>query len=423
MRDYVTSLNCKKLAIVFLGLYALPAFAYIDPGTGSAIFYVVSGIVVSIYFALRSAYYRIFEYIFTIGKKDQQCEIAIHCEDPRYETTFLPIISNLIGMGMGVTLFTMYTRDESFVKLPSEVTVISIPPGMLGYAFVNNIRAIVLLTTTPQLDVMTFRRSKKVNHYVIVQHALGESRYVRPFAYDYYDTVFCCGPIAKANIQKMEILRNSKKKRLLNTGVPHYEVFMESMQNKFHKDARSTVLVAPSWGPLSMFETIGIDFISQIAEHFNVIVRPHPQMRISQRDLYEKICLIQGVEVNTSSTPISAMNAADILLSDISGIAQEFAFLYEKPVLIINQGRNLGGLEGELLGGGSELLEICKDFIVPIDPSEVSKLKEYLEYHLHSYNRSHMLEIRDSIFFNYGCASKVAAEQLVEIYMNERGQR
>ena len=104
----------RELLIIGAIFYTAPSFAYIDPGTGSALFYVVSGIVVSLYFAIRGLYYRFCEYVFRFGKKDQNCEIAIHCEDPRYETTFLPIVEYLSGKGVEVTIFTMYRSADSF---------------------------------------------------------------------------------------------------------------------------------------------------------------------------------------------------------------------------------------------------------------------------------------------------------------------
>ncbi len=209
--------------------------------------------------------------------RDQRCEFAIHCGDPRYETTFLPVIRALAGRGVDLTLFTMYERDASFEPLPAGVTHRAIAPGMVGYAYLNNVEAVVLATTTPQLDVMTFRRSRRVRHYAMLQHALGECRYVRPYAYDYFDSVLCCGPIVKANIRHMETIRGSRPKELHDTGLPHYEALLEQAGKAAPLAHEPVILVAPSWGPLSMFETFGVDFLQNLARLDSVIVRPHPQ--------------------------------------------------------------------------------------------------------------------------------------------------
>ena len=94
------------------------AGAYIDPGTGSALVYLVTGIVVSVFFAVRGLYYRAIELAFRSKYPGQKCEVAIHSEDPRYEITFLPVLSALHDLGVKTTYFTMYERDVSFTSLP-----------------------------------------------------------------------------------------------------------------------------------------------------------------------------------------------------------------------------------------------------------------------------------------------------------------
>lgn len=411
------------LALV-LGLIAEPriAYAYIDPGTGSALFYVVTGVLVSAYFAIRGLYYRVLDMMFRARFKHARCSVAIHCEDPRYEITFLPILKNLTARGIAPTLFTMYQRDDTFEPLPPEVTHRAIPPGMVGYAFLNHIEATVLATTTPQLDVMTFRRSRRVSSYVMIQHALGECRFVRPFAYDHFDTVLCCGEVLKKNIRRMESLRASKPKELLETGLPHYEALIARRDAAEPRSGRTCVLVAPSWGPLSMFEAYGTDFISRIAEKFQVIVRPHPQMQLSQPELYARILATPGVEVDTSRTPSNAMSRADILLSDISGIAHEFAFIYERPVVVIDRHLEPGGLEGELLGGESEIKRRCGQFIISLSGARIGEVSEELARVLAAHSAERLRQVRDELVYHFGRAGEVASSQLAEIYRRERAR-
>lgn len=400
-------------ALFFL---SAPAQAYIDPGTGSALLYVISAVAVSIYFAARSLYYRLLDLVFRVRFRDTKCSVAIHCEDPRYEITFLSMMRTLVARGIEPTLFTMYRRDDSFAPLPEGVKHRAISPGMMGYAYLNNLEAVLLVTTTPQLDVMTFRRSRRVKHYVLVQHALGESRYVRPYAYDYYDTVLCCGEILKRNIRRMESIRNSPPKQLLETGVPHYEELAREARASTPPSGDPVVLIAPSWGPLSMFEAFGIGFVEEIARRFPVIVRPHPQMKVSQPDLYSKILSLNGVEVDTQRTPSAAMSAASVLLSDISGITHEFAFIYERPVLIIDRKMVAGGLEGELLGGDSDLKEACRDFIVPVPASQMPDIVTHLERVLARHRRERIVAVRERLVYNFDRAGQVAADQIADIY-------
>ena len=255
------AVTCAGLLLL---VHAVPAAAYIDPGTGSALLYVISGIVLSVYFAARGLYYRLLDLVFRVRFRDQRCGIALHCEDSRYEIIFLPIARALVARGIEPTIFTMYQRDDSFEALPAGVAQRAIPAGMVGYAYLNNLDADLLVTTTPQLDVMTFRRSRRVKHYAHVPHALGESRYVRPYAYDYFDSVLCCGPILKGNIRRMESIRNTPPKELFETGIPHYEEIARKRGDLQGPTGAPVLLVAPSWGPHGMFTYEGRAVITRI---------------------------------------------------------------------------------------------------------------------------------------------------------------
>lgn len=409
----------RGLIVLALLTHALPASAYIDPGTGSALFYVVTGIIVSVYFGIRGLYYRAAELVFRIRHKEMQCRVAIHGEDPRYESTFMPLLRQLSALGVECTYFTMYERDGSYETLPPGVDHRQIAPGLVGYAYLNNISATLLVTTTPQLDVMTFRRSRRVRHYCMIQHALGESRFVRPYAYDHFDTVLCCGEVLKKNIRRMEALRGSPAKQLLETGLPHYEVMLELARRAPPLSGDPVVLVAPSWGPMSMFEAFGTDFLAVVARRFKVLVRPHPQMKVSQPALYARILALDGVEVDTSRTPSAAMARAHILLSDISGISHEFAFIHERPVVVIDRQLQLGGLEGELLGGDSEVKQRCAEFIVPVPPEQMPDIVMHLERVLAVHSAESLRQVRDDLVYHFGDASRVAAAQIAEILRTE----
>lgn len=405
--------------VALLGALSLalapPALAYIDPGTGSALVYVVTGVIVSAYFALRGLWYKLVELAFRVRFRAQKCRLAIHCEDPRYESTFLPILRGLSGRGVEATVFTMYVRGDGFEPLPRGMTHVPIPPGLVGYSYLNHLEADLLVTTTPQLDVMMFRRSKRVRRYCIVQHALGESRYVRPFAYDFFDTVLCCGPLVKQNIRRIEAIRKLPQKELLETGVPHYDELVRRAAEIPAAARATTVLVAPSWGPCSLFTNFGTGFVRDIAARYPVIVRPHPQMRVSQSRLYEEILSIEGVTVDTEATPSRAMASADIVLSDISGIAYEFTFLYEKPVLVVDLDVGVGGLEGHLLRDVPSLRQLCSDFVEVVPPSEVPRLPERIAEALSRSSAERIARGREAFVYNYGQAGAVAARQIEEI--------
>jgi hypothetical protein len=138
-------------------------------------------------------------------------------------------------------------------------------------------------------------------------------------------------------------------------------------------------------------------------------------MRVSQAELYAKILALKGVEVDTERTPSAAMSKAHVLLSDISGITHEFAFIHERPVLIIDRKQVDGGLEGEVLGGDSELKQQCREFIIPVPPSEMPNIVQHLEHTLANHSVARITQARSQLVYNFGRASEVAAEQVAAL--------
>ena len=392
-----------------------PAHAYLDPGTGSALAYVIGALVASAYFFARKLYYRASEVLSRRHFERHKCGLALHSEARRYETTFLPVIRALAERNVELTYFTMYERDDSFEPLPPQVVHRSIPSGLVGYSYLNQLEAKMLVTTTPQLDVMMFRRSKRVAHYAYIPHAIAESRFARPYSYDFFDSVFCCGPLRAENIRRIEAIRQLPAKQLFETGIPHYDEFVKQARGSAAPSGRKTVLVAPSWGPMSLFEVFGTGFVHTISRRYDVVVRPHPQMRLSQANLYEQVLALEGVVVDTKPTPIDAIARADTVVSDISGITYEFAFIHEKPVIVVDHGRELDGFEGHFLRDVPTLQDRCKEFIVAIPPSEMDHLVDRIEEVLGRNLRERIVEARKELVYNFGNAAPATAARIEQV--------
>jgi hypothetical protein len=139
-------------------------------------------------------------------------------------------------------------------------------------------------------------------------------------------------------------------------------------------------------------------------------------MRISQPELFAEVAALAHVQIDTARTPSESLSKADILLSDISGIAHECAFVFQRPVLVVDQEQKMGGLEGELLGGDSELKQICKEFIIPIPPSEMRNIVDHVDNALKHHSAAKIEQIREGLIYNFGQGAETAAEQIELIY-------
>lgn len=116
--------------------------------------------------------------------------------------------------------------------------------------------------------------------------------------------------------------------------------------------AGTTVLIAPTWGRNGSLRRFGTSILNLLLDAgFKVIVRPHPQQLKSEKPLIEKLIRhlrgISGVEWDMASSGHKSMIAADIMVSDFSGVIFDFAFIYEKPVVSIDFPFESAGLEHE----------------------------------------------------------------------------
>lgn len=102
--------------------------------------------------------------------------------------------------------------------------------------------------------------------------------------------------------------------------------------------AECTVLLAPSWGKSSIFQKYGGKILEVLLETgYHIIVRPHPQSFVSESDLIKKLMETypesERLEWNRDNDNFEVLKAADILISDFSGVIFDFSLVYDKPVI------------------------------------------------------------------------------------------
>lgn len=101
---------------------------------------------------------------------------------------------------------------------------------------------------------------------------------------------------------------------------------------------RTTVLIAPSWGPSAIFSKYGGKIIDKLlAGGYHVIIRPHPQSYKSEKDMIGKLMAAypdsEDLEWNRDNDNFDVLRRADLLVSDFSGVIFDFTLVFDKPVI------------------------------------------------------------------------------------------
>lgn len=207
------------------------------------------------------------------------------------------------------------------------------------FVFFQYLNIPLLVTFESNFEIQFKPKESRVIH---IFHSIVSMHYIYgDGAFDAYDIFFAVGPHHMKELKRTEKIRNWKNKTYLEIGYPKIEELVNRQDWK-KKLNGTTVLLAPSWGEYNLLKLYGIKIIHQIlALNYSVIVRPHPHSFLYDISTIEEIkevcnnnskCILE----NPSSCSMDSYLKSDLMISDWSGAAYEYAFGLIKPVLFID---------------------------------------------------------------------------------------
>ena len=317
-------------------------FLYIDPGTGSMLFTILVGSAGAAIYALRSVWVKL-KYFFAGGKrtrgKNSEVPFAFFTDSKRYWTIFKPLCDEMEKRGETVLYLTASPDDPLLGEKYEHVKTEFIGKGNRAYARMNLLRADVVLSSTPGLDVYQWKRSRDVKWYVHVLHAANGVTSYRMFGTDYYDALLLSGEYQIRDVRRLEALRHLPAKECVLAGLPHMDAIREKWLQRGPAPAHeTTILLAPSWGPSSLFNRFGEKLIEKLrGTGYRIILRPHPQSLVSEKDLIDRLRKLfpedGKLEWNFDNDNFDALYRSDLLISDYSSVVFDFALIFDRPVI------------------------------------------------------------------------------------------
>lgn len=363
-------------------------FMYIDPGTGSMLFTILIGVLSAGYYFLRNLLMKM-KFAFSGGKVKEQDEshipYAIFTDSKRYLTIFKPICDEMEKRGEKLVYLTAEEDDPLLKENYENVRTEFLGEGNRAYARMNMLKADVVLSTTPGLDVYQWKRSRDVKWYAHVLHAAGDVTMYRMFGIDYYDAMLLSGDFQIKQVRDLEALRGLPEKEACLVGIPHMDALRERLlQAGSASDHETTILLAPSWGPSSILNKYGKKMIDElIATGYKVIIRPHPQTFISEKDMIEPLMkaypetdkLVWDRNIDNFDT----LNQSDILISDFSGVVLDYALVFDRPVICAETSFDNGIYDSWWLGEREWIFETLDKIGVKLTPDNMDNIKELVE--------------------------------------------
>jgi len=394
---------------------------YIDPGTGSAIFTIAIGIATTFYFLVRGIILKL-GVIFFHNKKlsEAQYKYVIYAEDKRYWPFFEYVLDEFEARKIEIHYFTTSEDDPVFTSNYIYVKGKYIGQNNKAYAFLNFLSADFVLTTTPHLDVFQWKRSKNVKHYCHMVHHPGGSVLYHLFSLDYFDSVLIPNEKEAAELHMIEQIRNLHEKELIVVGNTFFDRCAEKIkQIPAEEDHRFTVLVSPSWNNSALLSVFGEKLLDPLSKTgWRIIIRPHPQSLIVEKKmidtLTEKYKFNSNIEWDFNHENIYTLSKSDIMISDFSGIIFDYAFLFNKPVIVNIQDLDLRYLDAFVLENEPYYIQAIKNIGVQIDGSALLNIKEIIT---NLYNNEKMqgerIEIKNTMWQYQGESAKRIADFII----------
>ena len=364
-------------------------FYYIDPGTGSMLFSIVIGIAATLYFSLRALAVKLKMKFSTKDVKVSQSQgkvpYVIYCEGKQYFNVFRPIVDEFEKRGLPLVYYTSAEDDPLLSEGYLHVKAEYIGAGNKAFARLNFLDADVVLMTTPGLDVYQLKRSKNVRHYSHILHMPSDPTTYRMFGLDFFDSVLLTGDYQKEDIRYLEKLRGIKEKELVTVGCTYLDVLQRKFASlKPVSGHKFTVLVAPSWGPSALLSRFGERLLDPLVETgFEVIVRPHPQSKTSEKELLERLQKryedASNLHWDFEPDNSKALSQADLMISDFSGVVFDYTFLCDKPVLYMLQGFDSLPYDCDDVPHELWQFRALKRFGIPLKEEDLSRIGDVIK--------------------------------------------
>ena len=398
-------------------------FCYIDPGTGSLLFSALFGIIGTLFFLSKALLIKLktFSFADKINKKENisKAKIIIYGEDKRYYNVFKPIIEELINLEIP-TIYYSSSYDDKIFEIKSDFLKSEfIGTGNKAYAKLNFIEADICLMTTPNLDVFQLKRSKGVKKYVHITHSSAETSTYCLYSLDFFDAVFLNGEHQIRDIRELENKRNTIIKDLYVVGNPYLDELSKMKETIIKENNnKKTILIAPSWGMNCLFRRFGEKLLDDIVNSdYNIIIRPHPQSLISDKDIIDKFQNRykdkNNVEWDFNRVNIYSLSKADIMISDFSGVIFDYVFLFEKPVIIPSFTFDKRGTDAIEIDEEVWTFETIPKISFKLDENNFSNIANIIEDSINNETlKNNILKAKEKAYMYEGQASKRAAQFL-----------
>ena len=202
----------------------------------------------------------------------------------------------------------------------------------------------VVVMTMPDIDNYHIKKSyvRKNITYVYIPHGIDSINLTQRYkSINGYDVFLASGKYQREEAEATFKFFNLER-RIVDCGYPLIDDMLKNYKPKVKSSKIKSILIAPSWQKDNICDLCLEELISELLKNkdYNIVVRPHPQEVRHKKEkfeqLKEKYKNNKQIYVQTDFSSNNSILDADLLITDWSGIAYEYAFTTKKPVLFFN---------------------------------------------------------------------------------------
>jgi YidC/Oxa1 family membrane protein insertase len=363
-------------------------------------------------------FYRFFSRTSLANKK-----IVFYAENENYYPNFEGLIKELLHKGLTICYITSSITDPILRNSNSQIKTFYI--NTLLPFFMIFVKCKIFIMTLTDLNQFYLKRSINKVHYIYIFHSLVSTHMMYlAGAFDYYDTIFCVGPYQEKEICKYEELFNLPKKKLIKAGYYRLERIYEQHQKYFgkrdFKTQKLVILIAPSWGKGNILESCGEKLVKLLLKSgYRVIVRPHPETMRRSPGLINKLAELFGQNTDftleRSVSSDESLLKADVLICDCSGVALEYAFGTERPVLFLDVPYKIRNKKYKKLNLEPLELYLRTKIGVVISPKNLTNMPNIIKKLMADRfkYKKRLVKLRNDNVYHFGNSSKIGVQCLI----------
>ncbi len=356
----------------------------------------------------------------------QEKKIVFYAEHEGYYANFDGLIESLLEEhGQSICYVTSDPKDPILDTRRQGISPFYMNRLLSFFMGIVNCRAMVM--TMPDLNQFHIKRSTNDVHYVYVFHAIVSTHMIYRYgAFDHYDSILCVGPHHVKEIRKHEEQNKLSPKTLVEAGYHRLEQIYSAYERLAAKGSRSTskplILIAPSWAPHNILESCAKPLIENLLEaDYGVIVRPHPETKKRAPELVEslakKFADHPKVTIEQSIAQYDALLRADVLITDWSGIAHEYAFGTERPVLFVDLPCKVNNDRYEQLGIEPMEVSVRSQIGRILSPNELEKAVGTIDQLIteQALYKERIANLRSQYVYAFGRSAEVGARHILSV--------